>query len=97
MHPRLPRGNECQCVGCGRFFTGESAFDAHLDKAGRGDGATVTCVEPGEAGLEARERAGGRTWGWPGQEGGSRVWEAGKREAGGDGVARELVFIDPFK
>lgn len=59
---RKPRGAECQCVTCGEFFTGESAWQRHLLRVG--------CQPPGEIrdkhgnpALMIYERSGGPTWG----------------------------------
>jgi hypothetical protein len=68
---RRPRGQECECVGCGRFFSSTTAFDAHLRNAPHWD-----CVDPstltwgpdsaraGESKLVLVERASGPTWSW---------------------------------
>lgn len=56
---RLPTGSECQCVRCGLFFTGESAFERHWTKRGH--------VHPDDVGLVKKQRKGGTTWGRPGE------------------------------
>lgn len=64
MAERFPKGNECQCVNCGEFFSGESAFAAHQV----GTTGPVVCRSGLEAGLRRVERAGGAVWGWPGSD-----------------------------
>lgn len=60
---RRPKGAECQCVVCGLFFTGESAFNKHLLRLRDGGG----CKPPAETGLVRRDRKAGECWGLPGE------------------------------
>lgn len=89
MAERFPKGNECQCVNCGEFFSGESAFAAHQV----GTTGPVVCRSGLEAGLRRVERAGGAVWGWPGSDdwtpGETPVDPAREGEHGG-------VFADPL-
>jgi len=69
---RRPRGGECLCCACGVFFTSLSAFDTHQRAAGRRGKRTgtpgVVCRDPAECGLVVYQRAGGPTWGAPGED-----------------------------
>lgn len=62
---RSPKGSECQCPACARFFTSPSGFDFHQWWRGRGDKAVLVCLDPAEIGMVDRARAAGETWGFP--------------------------------
>ena len=62
MELEVPLGgglNASGCRGCGRVFTGITAFDRHQ----RWTDGRLTCLDPATTGLE-RKRNG--HWGWPG-------------------------------
>jgi hypothetical protein len=44
----------CECGGCGRVFTGLTAFDRHR--------RNFRCVDPASVGLEQKPNG---IWGWP--------------------------------
>lgn len=62
---RFPVGNECQCGSCGQFFSSPSGLDWHHWWRGRGDAATLHCLDPAEIGLVVAERRNGPTWSFP--------------------------------
>jgi hypothetical protein len=61
----------CECAGCGRGFTCESAFDRHQD-ADYDRRPPVICLDPGLRGLKLGRF--GR-WGWPQTEKGRQRLE----------------------
>lgn len=65
---RSPRGSECQCPACSRFFTSPSGFDFHQWWRGRGDKAALVCFDPASIGMVDRDRLAGETWGLPDRE-----------------------------
>jgi hypothetical protein len=65
---RSPKGSECQCPACGRFFTSPSGFDFHQWWRGRGDKARLVCFDPAAIGMVDRQRTAGETWGLPDRE-----------------------------
>jgi hypothetical protein len=65
---RFPRGAECQCGNCGRFFTSPSGFDFHQWWRGRGDKAVLVCLDPILIGMVLRPHAGGGTWALAGKD-----------------------------
>lgn len=65
---RSPKGSECQCPACARFFTSPSGFDFHQWWRGRGDTAVLVCLDPADIGMVDRARATGETWGFPDRE-----------------------------
>jgi hypothetical protein len=52
----------CECTVCGEFFTGLSAFDAHLMRVGCQPPGDVR-NKKGEVVLRLYERSAGPTWG----------------------------------
>lgn len=69
MERRLPKGAECQCVGCGLFFSGLTAFDLHHrnGRRGRRSANPVVCQDPRQIGMVLFDRKSGPTWGLPGE------------------------------
>jgi hypothetical protein len=41
QHIRYPRGSECQCAACDRFFTSPSGFSFHQWWRGKGSGSVL--------------------------------------------------------
>ena len=57
-----PGSGRCVCAGCGRAFSGPSAFDRHQELTGPRADPTLVCRDPAAVGLVERD---GR-WSWPG-------------------------------
>ncbi|MGH2531569.1 MAG: hypothetical protein ACRDJW_04610 [Thermomicrobiales bacterium] len=57
----LPIGSDsrCQCVGCGRYFSGARAFEAHQRLTRDGD---VLCLDPASVGLRIIHSGGFAWW-----------------------------------
>jgi len=61
---RRPRGAECLCTICGRYFSSDYGFDRHLkavNQSGCNDPAAVR-NRRGDPVFELVDRAGGPTW-----------------------------------
>lgn len=65
---RFPRGVECQCGNCSRFFTSPSGFDFHQWWRGRGDKTVLVCLDPALIGMTVRDHAAGETWQMAGKD-----------------------------
>lgn len=65
---RFPRGAECQCGQCSRFFTSPSGFDFHQWWRGRGDKAVLVCIDPASIGMVSRNGPRGETWALAGKD-----------------------------
>jgi hypothetical protein len=65
---RFPKGAECQCAKCSRFFTSPSGFQFHQWTRGRGDTAEVVCLDPALIGMVDAEHLAGETWRMAGQD-----------------------------
>jgi hypothetical protein len=55
----LPKGAEAQCPACWRMFGSNSSADSHKRWAQNG---ALTCIDPPELGMQARERRGLAIW-----------------------------------
>lgn len=76
---RSPRGGQCQCGGCGRFFTSLSGFDFHQWWAGRGDHTHLVCLPPEQIGMALHPSTTGETWMLPGQDAEPGAAEAARK------------------
>lgn len=76
---RSPKGAQCQCGGCGRFFTSLSGFDFHQWWSGRGDKARLVCLPPEQIGMALHPTATGETWMLAGQDAEPGAAEAARK------------------